>query len=324
MRRLLFICLVTCLACLGSVGADPLRVVILSDFNGPYGSVTYPAPLGAAVRHILADPPNLVLSAGDLIAGQKPALSDAQVRAMWAGFETEVAAPLRTAGIPLAAALGNHDAAQARDRREAARYWQAHPPAAELLDGQDFPFQYTFRVRDTAGRTLWGAVLDAPGPALRPGAVAWLRRQLTSEAAQAAQVRLVVGHLPLSGISAGKNAPGEVLRPGDAAALALALQEGGVLAYVSGHHAAAYAGRLAGPQVNVLASGGIGGRDYLGQPGSARDTVLDLELDLAGGEGRVRIRDAQTWATVPLERLPTHLSGLGGRLERLPGGLLKR
>ncbi len=42
------------------------------------------------------------------------------------------------------------------------------------------------------------------------------------------------------------------------------MKKGHALAYVSGHHAAAYPGRWNG--VNLLATGGIGGRDYLGQP----------------------------------------------------------
>ncbi|MFC6618424.1 hypothetical protein [Deinococcus radiophilus] len=56
----------------------------------------------------------------------------------------------------------------------------------------------------------------------------------------------MLGHLPLAGISEGKNRPGEVLNLADAQALARIMQQTETLAYVSGHHAAAFPGRWHG------------------------------------------------------------------------------
>ncbi|WP_394649604.1 metallophosphoesterase family protein [uncultured Deinococcus sp.] len=292
-----------------SAPPTPLRLVLLSDFNGSYGSTHYPPALGRVLGRVLNEwKPALVLSAGDLIAGQKASLSDVNVRAMWAAFERDVRGPLAGAGIPFAFALGNHDASLARDRREAAAYWGAHPPALTYAERAAFPFRYSF----TQG-ALFVAVLDASGPGVDAAQRSWLAAQLATPAARAAAVRLVLGHLPLAGLSREKNRPGEVIRPADALALRAVMERGGVTAYVSGHQAAYYPGRLGG--LNVLGSGGIGGRDYVGAPGTARSVVT--VLDVVGGEVRLSAYDADTGAAVPATSLPARVDGLGGPVVRV-------
>ena len=301
----------------------PVRVAILSDFNGAYGSTSYPPALGRSVARIVNDwRPDAVLSAGDLIAGQKASLTDAQVRAMWAAFDRDVRVPLNRAGIPFAFTPGNHDAALPRDRREARTYWQAHPPALTFVDRADFPFRSSFTL---GGGTVFVATLDAAGPVVDAGQRAWLAAQLASAPARAAGIRLVLGHLPLSGVSEGKNRAGEVIR--DAGPLRQVMQDGRVLAYVSGHHAAYYPGRLGTPGqlsaagqsggLNVLASGGIGGRDYVGHPGTARSTLTLLTLHPATGHATFQTVDADTGQPVQISSLPARLDGLGGTLNRV-------
>lgn len=295
----------------------PVRVAILSDFNGPYGSTSYPPALGRSVARIVNDwRPDAVLSAGDLIAGQKASLTDAQVRAMWAAFDRDVRVPLNRAGIPFAFTPGNHDASLPRDRREARTYWQAHPPALTFVDRADFPFRSSFTL---GGGTVFVATLDAAGPVVDAGQRAWLAAQLASAPARAAGIRLVLGHLPLSGVSEGKNRAGEVIR--DAGPLRQVMQEGRVLAYISGHHAAYYPGRLGTPGqpdgLNVLASGGIGGRDYVGHPGTARSTLTLLTLHPATGRATLQTVDADTGQPVQTDSLPARLDGLGGTLNRV-------
>ena len=95
----------------GAASAAPLRVVVISDLNGSYGSVTYEPRVTAAVRAIIAMKPDLVISTGDMVAGQRrPHLTETEVRAMWDAFHRTVTAPLEAAGIPLAVTPGNHDA----------------------------------------------------------------------------------------------------------------------------------------------------------------------------------------------------------------------
>lgn len=293
------------------VDESPVRLVILSDFNGSYGSLTYPPALTWAVQRTVQEwQPDAVLSAGDLIAGQKASLSDTTVRAMWASFERDVHGPLQRAGIPFGFTLGNHDASLARDRREAARYWKARPPVLNFVERASFPFQYSFTLGE--GR-VFVASIDASGPQVGSAGQAWLAAQLATPEARRAGVRLVLGHLPLAGVSEGKNRPGEVLR--DAPALRSVMGKGKVLAYIHGHHAAFYPGRL-GP-LNVLSSGGIGGRDYVGYPGTARSTVTLLNVYPSAGRAAFLTLDADTGAQVPSARLPARLSGLGGPLLRV-------
>ncbi len=121
-RRLLAACLPLLLGLAPTAAQDvsptPFRVVLLSDFNGPYGATTYPAALGRVMDRVVNEwRPDLLLSAGDVIGGQKLGLTDATRRAMWAAFDRDVAGRLRNAGIPYAFAVGNHDGSAARDRQ---------------------------------------------------------------------------------------------------------------------------------------------------------------------------------------------------------------
>lgn len=125
------------------------------------------------------------------------------------------------------------------------------------MDRAAFPFRFSVTL---GGGAVFIASLDASGPDVSAGQRAWLAAQLASPVARAAGARLVVGHLPLAGVSAEKNRSGEVLR--EAGALRQVMEAGGVLAYVHGHHAAFYPARLG--RLNVLSAGGIGGRDYVG------------------------------------------------------------
>ena len=89
----------------------PLRVAVISDLNGSYGSTRYSARVAAAIERVIALEPDLVISTGDMVAGQRrPVLTEREVRAMWAAFHAEVTEPLSRAGIPLAVTPGNHDA----------------------------------------------------------------------------------------------------------------------------------------------------------------------------------------------------------------------
>lgn len=293
--------------------AATVRVAILSDFNGSYGRTTYPPALDRSITRITQEwQPDAVLSAGDLIAGQKASLTDAQVRAMWAAFDRDVQRPLADAGIPFVFTLGNHDASptSARDRREARTYWTAHVPDVTYTDQAAFPFRSAFTL---GGGAVFVVSLDASGPEVDAAQRSWLAAQLASAPARAAGLRLVMGHLPLAGVSADKNRPGEVIH--DANALRQVMEAGDVLLYLHGHHAAYYPGRLGG--LNILSSGGIGGRNYVGHPGTPRSTITLLTL--VPGEHRATFEtvDADTGATVRTEALPARIDGRGGPLLRV-------
>jgi hypothetical protein len=137
-----------------------LRIVAISDLNGAYGSTDYDPDVDKAIALIPFWRPDLVVAGGDMVAGQSPSLTTAQIQAMWAAFDEHVRAPLDAAGIPFGFTIGNHDASGARgangqftfqqERDLATAYWQApeHDPGVEFSDRTDFPFFYTFRQGD--------------------------------------------------------------------------------------------------------------------------------------------------------------------------------
>lgn len=289
--------------------ANATRIVLFSDFNGSYGSTRYPAAVHSSVKRIVNEwKPDFVLSAGDLVAGQKRGLGRARLNQMWAAFNRDVQGPLQNAGIPFVFTLGNHDASLATDRRAAAAYWANHKPKVHFTEAQNYPFRYSCEV---AG--VFVAALDAAGPQVNLAQRQWLVRQLNSVAAKRAKIRLVVGHLPLSGVSKGKNKRGEVIA--EALALRRVLEVGNATAYVSGHHAAYFSGKLG--NLNVLAGGGIGGRDYIGHSGTARSVVTVLDIPKAQDRIKLTTYDADTGKVVPISALPKQVSGLGGTLVRV-------
>lgn len=277
-----------------------VRAVLISDLNDAYGAVGYSAPVHAVVDRIVREwRPDVVIAAGDLVAGQRPTLSDSTVRAMWSAFDSLVARPLRDAGIPLVAALGNHDAsaypAHTRDRRLAVEHWMtAAGPPRGALDAADFPLRYTVRIGDVFF-AAWDATRQESS--VDPAELSWLEAALRSREARTARHRVVVGHLPLYPVAVGRERPGEFLLSGDS--LRRELEALGVTLFVSGHHHAYYPGRRG--DLPLLHAGALGGgpRPLLGDT-LARRAVALLEL----GPGGVRISAYEVrddGAFVPIE-----------------------
>lgn len=258
--------------------AAVVRAVLISDLNDAYGSVGYSAPVRAVVARIVREwRPDVVIAAGDLIAGQRTTLTDSTVREMWSAFDSLVARPLRDAGIPLVAALGNHDAsaypAYERDRRLAVEHWttSAGPPSA-AVETADFPLRYTVRVGDVFF-AAWDATRQESS--VDPGELEWLEAALRSSEARTARHRVVVGHLPLYPVATGRERAGEFLLSGDS--LRRELEALGATLFVSGHHHAYFPGRRG--ELPLLHAGALGGgpRPLLGGT-DARRAVALLEL----------------------------------------------
>lgn len=292
-----------------------VRIAVISDLNGSYGSTEYEPTVHRAVALIRdAWQPDLVLAAGDLIAGQRPALSDGNVRAMWAAFEDAVARPLREAGIPFGFTLGNHDGsaypAHRRDRALAVEHWRdpAHATGLQFVDSADFPVHYSFE-RDGVFVLAWDA--SYAGTAEDERMMRWAEAQLAGERARRARFRVVLGHLPLHAVAEGRDRPGEVLQAPDS--LRALLERHGVDVYVSGHHHAHYPGRRG--RLALLHTGalGPGARPLLGDTVASPRTVTLLDFHPRG--------DSIAWTTYALPpdgRAPQRLEP--GTLPRLLRG----
>lgn len=258
-----------------------IRVGLISDLNGSYGSTRYSSTVERGVALLQRHKPDLVLCAGDMVAGQNTGLSDTQLRAMWKGFETSVRLPLQNAGIPLFPAMGNHDASSqrsggswiyAREREQASIFWQqrrdALPPG--LLDAETYPFFYAWRRPG-----LFIVVLDASSAAIGNTQRQWLLDVLRSEHRRKDDLCLVVGHLPLTAFSEGRARAGECID--NAESLAAELRRARVDLVISGHHHAWYPSEALGLRLLSVGAMGSGPRRLIGsaKPASASLTLVD-------------------------------------------------
>ena len=83
-------------------------IAVITDLNGSYGSTRYHARVDAAVAAIIELQPDVVLSAGDMVAGQRqPLLSREQVRHLLEGWDLRPS--LTSAPAPALVVAGRRD-----------------------------------------------------------------------------------------------------------------------------------------------------------------------------------------------------------------------
>ncbi|MEM9004607.1 MAG: metallophosphoesterase [Cyanobacteria bacterium P01_F01_bin.86] len=314
------------LASLGQELYEPpradLRMVVMSDLNGVYGSTDYDPEVDQGMALIPFWHPDLVLCSGDMVAGQDLTLTSEQIKAMWAAFDDHVAAPLREAGLPYGFTIGNHDASSAlgindsplfqQERDLAAAYWQdpEHDPGVEFIDRSEFPFYYTFRYDDVFFMAWDGSSSHIPKDKL-----AWVEQALASEAAQSARMRILLGHLPLYSVAVGRNEPGEVMENADQ--LRAMLEKYDVHTYISGHHHAYYPGHRGNLQLLHTGILGSGPRPLIDSdlPPWKAITVVDIDFDTPELT-RYTTYDMQTLERIEYEQLPRFLTGHNGLVVR--------
>jgi hypothetical protein len=302
---------------------DPLRIVLLADMNSSYGSTEYEPEVPLTIARTGEWRPDLVLIAGDMVAGQAPNLPDGNVRAMWAAFDSVAARPLRDAGIPLVPTMGNHDAsgypAHARDQRLAQEFWRDPARRGQVPvhgDETGYPFQYAALESGVFVLSWFASYAEGPG---EPERLAWADSALASPAARDADLRLVLGHLPLYAVAQQRDRRGEVLAEPDR--LREVLERRNVDAYLSGHHHAWYPGRRGGLDLLHAGALGQGARQLLGSDAPPMQTVTVIEVDRATGEMAVRTYEVDAGAEVPFREidpatLPERIDGHNGFIVR--------
>jgi 3',5'-cyclic AMP phosphodiesterase CpdA len=300
-------------------------VVVLSDFNESYGSIRYSTHVDAAVRRTVELRPDLVISTGDMVAGQRlsPPMDRREIEAMWSAFHHRVSRPLGDAGLPFAVTPGNHDASSGdRFRLEREIYreqWTARRPRVEFIDAGDYPFRYAFRV----GEVLFVSIDATHVGHLSAAEKEWLRRLLAREGSRFRH-RVVFGHVPLWPFTQGRD--NEIL--GDVE-LESILREGGVDLHLSGHHHAYYPGFKDGVRYVSQACLGAGPRPLLGEKESFGRSVTVIDFDAAGtirveaygGAGYLQPiarsdlpeRIESRWATIVRDDLAPAAAGATGR-----------
>ncbi len=299
-----------------AVQARAETIAVITDLNGSYGSTRYSARVDAAVAAIVELQPDVVLSAGDMVAGQRqPLLSREQVRAMWASFHQHVTDPLAAAGIPLAVTPGNHDGSAypgfAAEREIFADEWGARRPPVEFVAADAYPLNYAVAV----GNVLIIG-LDVTTVSPLPAAQREFLDAVLSAHGERFDARIVFCHLPLWPFAQGRET--EILRDSEFAAQLAALE---VDALVSGHHHVFYPG-IDDNGVLHVSAGVLGGnvRRFTGSDLKSEFSFVVIEID--DGAVSVSARAAPDFQRrVDVLGLPPQITGPGGRLRRFePGG----
>jgi hypothetical protein len=290
-----------------------LRLGLISDLNSSYGSTHYIPQVSRGLQQLLELQPALVVCAGDMVAGQKRGLSAGQLDAMWESFARTVLTPVRQAGLPFLPAVGNHDGSPGfeADRAAVRRFWAPRHQAIGLrfVDPGDFPFHYSALQNEV----FW-LVWDASSGRIPASQLSWARQQLASKQAQQAQLRLVVGHLPLVGVSQGRDRAGETLE--QAAAVQSLLEQGRVQAYISGHQHAWFPARRGQLDLIHLGAMGSGPRRLLQGAIPPQQTYTTLDINWQDDSLLETTYAVASGQPVAWSRLPTTLMGRGGRLNR--------
>lgn len=289
-------------------------IALISDLNGRYGSDSYHGRVEDAIGTIIGLQPDMVISTGDMVAGQQqPRLHADWLDRMWLGFTQSVTDPLTREGIPLLVTPGNHDGSAypefALEQKRFASEWASRKPEVEILPGSDWPRRYAAR----KGTVLLVA-FDGTLPGALPATERRFIEKMLLEHGSAASATLVYSHLPMWPVAKGREH--EIIN--DPALLAL-LHQNGVDIYAGGHHHAFFAGTDDAGMIHI-SNGALGGnaRAFSGekqrQPHSF--TIVTLTKDSVN----ITSRAAPGFVKgVPVSELPATIKGPLGTLQRIEG-----
>ncbi|OSQ42898.1 metallophosphoesterase family protein [Marivita geojedonensis] len=247
---------------------------MISDLNGSYGSTDYSGDVPRAVQATIDLEPDLVLSTGDMVAGQRrPHLSESEVRAMWRAFHAAVSDPLAAAGIPLAVTPGNHDGSAypgfEMERDIYRQEWIARRPDLRYVEADTYPFFYAFDIGparivsldatrvgrlDEAQMQALGTAFDGAGPA-----------------------RIVFSHIPLWPFAQERET--EIIGDPELETL---LEDADIDLHLSGHHHVFYPGYLEQFAVVSQAELGGGARRLIGTNERSARSITLLEISASG------------------------------------------
>jgi acid phosphatase type 7 len=248
-------------------------LAVIADLNESYGSTYHRQPVHDAVRWLVEQiDPDIVISTGDMVAGQR---ADLDYRAMWRAFHEAVTHPITAAGIPLAVSPGNHDAsgyaAFAHERAIFVDEWTTHRPPIHFLDDTNYPLHYAFEV---------GPALFISLDATRVGPLDTSQRQWVANILETYKdhpLKFVYGHIPLFPVAQGRET--EILRD---FTLEQLLNDYGVQMMISGHHHAYYPARRGALQLMHTPCLGAGPRALIGESQVSERSVILIQYDATG------------------------------------------
>lgn len=292
-----------------------LKIMVISDLNDSYGSVTYSAEVASTIERIKHIQPDIILCGGDMVAGQKASLTEEQLKAMWAGFNKTVLQPIDEMGIPFGFTMGNHDASPGflKDRAAAKEFWDENLKSTRLtfVDSTHYPFYFSY-IKNNVFFLSW----DASSAKVTREVMHWMKEQLHSEIAKSSRLRILLGHLPLYAIVEAKNKPGEVIA--DADNTFDFLKENGVDVYISGHQHAYFPAQKEGVQLFHTACLGGGPRSLLGHDEDPKKAYAIIEVPVSSPEKfSFNSFMPKTNEIISLTSLPDSIQGFNGTMKRV-------
>ena len=293
-----------------------LKILLISDLNDSYGSTTYSEEVHDVIAKVETIRPDLVLCAGDMVAGQSKRLSVERLDSMWSAFQSAVLTPLSERNIPFGFTMGNHDASPnyLNDRQAASKFWLANKSKVNLsfVDDRHFPYYFSY-IKNNVFFISW----DASSALIPESVKVWMHEQLQSPVAKDARGRIVLGHLSLYAIVEAKNKAGEVLQNADETLSFL--KHNNVDMYISGHQHVYYP--AAKQQVTLLHAGCLGGgpRNLIGQDGPAYKAYSVIQIGKRKSVKKATIHGflARDHRRVDLQELPEIVQGFNGSVKRI-------
>lgn len=251
------------------------KIAVISDLNSGYGSTTYNSDVSITLKELDSIKPDMILCAGDMVAGQKASLTEQNLSDMWQSFEKTILAPIKAMKIPFGFTVGNHDASPnfLKDRAIAKRFWNENQDQLRLqyIDKSNFPFYYSYTQND-----VFFVSWDAASANVHTDVFTWMQEQLNSEKAKKAKLRIVLGHLPIYAIVTSKNKSGEVLA--STKQTADFFKKNNIDLYISGHQHAYYPAKEDGLRLLNTGCIGEGPRQLIGDSTLARRTYTIIEI----------------------------------------------
>lgn len=292
----------------------PLKICVISDLNSSYGSTSYNSDVKAVINELSTIKPDIILCAGDMVAGQKASLTEQNIENMWAAFKSTVLNPIDSLKIPFGFTVGNHDASPnyKTDRALAKKFWTENVSATRLtfVDSTHYPFYFSY-IKNNVFFLSW----DASSAKIQPEVFNWMKAQLAGKIARKARLRILLGHLPLYAIVESKNKPGEVLAAADST-LKL-IKSNKIDLYISGHQHAYYPAAKNG--IRLLNTGAIGDgpRQLIGHNEAPKKSYTIIEIPANRNKSFIyKTFMPQTNLPIETNSLPESIKGFNGISKR--------
>lgn len=289
---------------------ETYKIAVISDLNSGYGSTVYHPDVYATLKQLDSIKPDFILCGGDMVAGQKRSITAAETQAMWDSFGKNVLTPIKKMKIPFGFTVGNHDAAPSfpQDRAIAKQFWKAQENEIGLnyVDGTNFPFYFSYQNED-----IFFISWDAAGAKVPEEVFNWMEKQLQSEVAKKAKLRILIGHLPLYAIVAAKNKPGEVLANNESTAAFF--QKNGIDLYISGHQHSYFPSSKNDLKILNMGCIGEGDRPLIGDDRLATKAYTIIEIPVKDAKNfSYKTIVPSTKQLIPHSILPDSVVGFNG------------